>query len=142
MTNLLEKFNKAKTDETSKNKKKYTEFDVGDTIIVAYRITEGNNTRVQNFEGIVIAICTMCAYLTGLKGDPLTASTMAFATICLARLLHGFNCRSSQPLSKIGFFTFVTSIFRAINCCKIPLYAKSPCKIAPVIFPFLWIIFL
>ena len=28
---------------------------VGDTIIVAYRITEGNNTRVQNFEGIVIA---------------------------------------------------------------------------------------
>ena len=55
MTNLLEKFNKAKTAETSKNKKKYTEFDVGDTIIVAYRITEGNNTRVQNFEGIVIA---------------------------------------------------------------------------------------
>ena len=55
MTNLLEKFNKAKSEETSKNKKKYTEFDVGDTIIVAYRITEGANTRVQNFEGIVIA---------------------------------------------------------------------------------------
>ena len=58
-----------------------------------------------SYEGIVIAICTMCAYLTGLKGDPLTASTMAFATICLARLLHGFNCRSSQPLSKIGLQT-------------------------------------
>lgn len=55
MTNLLEKFNKAKSDKTAENKKKYTEFDVGDTIIVAYRITEGNSTRVQNFEGIVIA---------------------------------------------------------------------------------------
>ena len=43
----------------------------------------------------------MCAYLTGLKGDPLTASTMAFATICLARLLHGFNCRSDLPLIKL-----------------------------------------
>ena len=63
-----------------------------------------------SYEGIVIAICTMCAYLTGLKGDPLTASTMAFATICLARLLHGFNCRSHQPLTKIGFFTNRSSI--------------------------------
>lgn len=57
------------------------------------------------FEGIVIALCTMCSYLMGLKGDPLTASTMAFATICLARLLHGFNCRSDQPLTKIGVFS-------------------------------------
>lgn len=57
------------------------------------------------FEGIIIAICTMCAYLFGLKQDPLVASTMAFATICLARLLHGFNCRSNLPLTKIGLFT-------------------------------------
>lgn len=63
-----------------------------------------------SYEGIVIAICTMCAYLTGLKGDPLTASTMAFATICLARLLHGFNCRSHQPLSKIGLFSNRSSL--------------------------------
>ena len=47
----------------------------------------------------------MCAYLFGLKQDPLVASTMAFATICLARLLHGFNCRSNLPLTKIGFYT-------------------------------------
>ena len=52
----------------------------------------------------------MCAYLMGLKGDPLTASTMAFATICLARLLHGFNCRSDQPLTKIGLFSNRASI--------------------------------
>lgn len=63
------------------------------------------------FEGIIIAICTMCAYLFGLKQDPLVASTMAFATICLARLLHGFNCRSNLPLTKIGLFTNRSSIY-------------------------------
>lgn len=63
------------------------------------------------FEGIIIAICTMCAYLFGIKQDPLVASTMAFATICLARLLHGFNCRSNLPLTKIGLFTNRSSIY-------------------------------
>ena len=63
------------------------------------------------FEGIIIAICTMCAYLFGLKQDPLVASTMAFDTICLARLLHGFNCRSNLPLTKIGFYTNRSSIY-------------------------------
>ena len=58
------------------------------------------------FEGII-----MCAYLFGLKQDPLVASTMAFATICLARLLHGFNCRSNLPLTKIGFYTNRSSIY-------------------------------
>ena len=67
------------------------------------------------FEGIIIAICTMCAYLFGLKQDPLVASTMAFATICLARLLHGFNCRSNLPLTKIGFYTNRSSIYAFLN---------------------------
>ena len=53
----------------------------------------------------------MCAYLFGLKQDPLVASAMAFATICLARLLHGFNCRSNLPLTKIGFYTNRSSIY-------------------------------
>ena len=53
--NLLNKFNENQAKKTAENSKKYTEFDVGDTISVAYRITEGNNTRVQNFEGVVIA---------------------------------------------------------------------------------------
>ena len=55
------------------------------------------------FEGVVIALCTMVAYGIGLKSSAAVASTMAFATICLARLLHGFNCRSDRPLHKIGF---------------------------------------
>lgn len=53
--NLLNKFNEARSKKTAENKKKYTEFDVGDTIAVAYRITEGSNTRLQSFEGVVIA---------------------------------------------------------------------------------------
>lgn len=61
-------------------------------------------------EGILISICTMCAYMFGLQVDTLTASTMAFATICLARLLHGFNCRSNQKLRKIGLFTNKASV--------------------------------
>ncbi|MEG0592672.1 MAG: cation-translocating P-type ATPase [Coprobacillus sp.] len=63
------------------------------------------------YEGIIIGLSTMCAYLMGLKGDPLTASTMAFATICLARLLHGFNCRSDQPIYKIGLFSNKSSVY-------------------------------
>lgn len=58
-----------------------------------------------SYDGFIIAICTMCAYLTGLKSNPLSASTMAFATICIARLLHGFNCRSDKPITEIGLFS-------------------------------------
>ena len=35
----------------------------------------------------------------------LTASTMAFATLCLARLFHGFNCRGKGSIFKLGVFS-------------------------------------
>ncbi|MGB9911120.1 MAG: 50S ribosomal protein L19 [Microgenomates group bacterium] len=35
---------------------KDTTFKVGDTVIVSQKIIEGGKTRIQNFEGIVIAI--------------------------------------------------------------------------------------
>ncbi len=57
-------------------------------------------------EGLVIAICTIVAFRFGLKtGDAGVASTMAFATLCLARLFHGFNCRARESIYKIGLFT-------------------------------------
>ena len=57
-------------------------------------------------EGMVIAIGTITAFHVGLvSGDPITASTMAFATLCLSRLLHGFNSRSKHGLIKIGLFS-------------------------------------
>lgn len=63
------------------------------------------------YEGVVIALCTMCTYFIGLKDEPLAASTMAFMTICLARLLHGFNCRSEQSLVQIGIFSNLYSLY-------------------------------
>jgi Ca2+-transporting ATPase len=53
------------------------------------------------FEGIVICIFTMLSYFVGLRVNDLTASTMAFGTLCLARLFHGFNSRSTLPLHKL-----------------------------------------
>jgi len=67
-----------------------------------------------SYEGIIIAICTMCSYFMGLRHDPLSASTMAFATICLARLFHGFNCRSQLPLTQIGIFSNHFTIYAFI----------------------------
>lgn len=57
-------------------------------------------------EGLLIASATLVAFHIGLTtGDHLLASTMAFSTLCLARLFHGFNSRSKYSLFKIGFFT-------------------------------------
>ena len=62
-------------------------------------------------QGGLIAICTMVAFHIGLKsGGAVMASTMAFATLTLARLFHGFNCRSDQSIFKIGFLTNISSI--------------------------------
>lgn len=52
--------------------------------------------------GVLIGIVTLGAYYIGLSRDALTASTMAFATLTLARLFHGFNCRSEASIFKIG----------------------------------------
>lgn len=57
------------------------------------------------FEGIVITIFTLFAFYIGLKSGKEVASTMAFSTLCLARLFHGFNCRGKQSIFKLGLFT-------------------------------------
>lgn len=57
-------------------------------------------------EGLLIAAVTIIAFQRGLAtGDTMVASTMAFATLCLSRLFHGFNCRSRESLFKIGLFS-------------------------------------
>ncbi len=66
------------------------------------------------FEGIIIALCTMCSYFMGLKYNSLSASTMAFSTMCIARLLHGFNCRDKHSLFQIGFFSNKASLYAFI----------------------------
>ncbi|MCQ2052003.1 MAG: 50S ribosomal protein L19 [Bacteroidaceae bacterium] len=39
------------------NENKFPEFKAGDTVTVAYRITEGNKERIQLYRGVVIKIC-------------------------------------------------------------------------------------
>lgn len=62
-------------------------------------------------QGGLIGICTMIAYHIGLaSGNHALASTMAFATLTLARLFHGFNCRSDKSIFKIGFRSNPSSV--------------------------------
>ena len=81
-------------------------------------ILTGRVMRDILFQGLLMAVCTMCAYQVGLAGELLPdtlsgtfsqnaglASTMAFSTLTLARLFHGFNCRSRRSLFRLGLFT-------------------------------------
>ncbi len=62
-------------------------------------------------QGALIAACTMTSYHTGMvTGSEVAASTMAFSTLTLARLFHGFNCRSGHSILKIGFKSNLWSI--------------------------------
>jgi len=49
-------------------------------------------------EGLVIGVMTIIAFYIGLMRGDDVASTMAFATLCLSRLVHGFNCKSGKPV--------------------------------------------
>ena len=74
------------------------------------------------FYGILIALSTGVAFLTGLgmlpspaflgayATGPVCGCTMAFATLCLARLWHGFNCRGKQNIFALGLTTNVWTI--------------------------------
>lgn len=62
-------------------------------------------------QGALIAAATMGAYYTGIKVSPKKAATMAFATLTIARLFHGFNCRSKNSIFKIGLLSNRFSIF-------------------------------
>ncbi len=63
------------------------------------------------FQGGLIAVCTMLAYHAGMEtGGAGVASTMAFITLTLARLFHGFNCRSRHSIVRLGLFSNMWSV--------------------------------
>lgn len=81
--------------------------------------------------GGLIATVTKTAYYKGLAVDPMTASTMAFATLTFARLFHGFNCRSEFSLFKIGITgnmwsvaAFVTGVLLLAFVLFVPFMQK------------------
>ena len=67
-------------------------------------------------EGLLIAIFTLIAFYIGLQSNnKLVPATMAFSTLCLARLFHGFNCRGKQSIFKLGLFSNKYSIYAFVT---------------------------
>lgn len=80
-------------------------------------------------EGALIAVATMTAFHLGLSSSAQMASTMAFATLTLARLFHGFNCRGEKSIFKLGLGT---------NKYSVLAFLAGVCFLAIVLFvPFL-----
>ena len=54
------------------------------------------------YSGIIISIATISAFLLGYfyqgAHSAGAAMTMAFATLCMSRLFHGFSCKSEKPI--------------------------------------------
>lgn len=51
------------------------------------------------YSGVIIAAATIVAYIIGYRtaGSPL-GMTMAFATLCMSRLFHGFSAKADEPV--------------------------------------------
>lgn len=76
-------------------------------------------------QGGLIATATMAAFYIGLPESAALASTMAFATLTLARLFHGFNCRSRSSIFRIGL---------ASNRYSIGAFISGLCLLTLVLF--------
>lgn len=82
--------------------------------------------------GILITVSTVFAYHIGYGSgkNGVSASTMAFGTLCLARLFHCFNCRGKKPVNVLGFTSnsfslvafFAGIAFLAVALFAAPLY--------------------
>ena len=68
-------------------------------------ILTGTFLQRVGIEGSVIGIVTMGAFLVGYQGgNTKLASTMAFGVLCLSRLIHGYNCKSTKPICSVKQF--------------------------------------
>lgn len=77
------------------------------------------------YEGLIIFSGVMTAYFIGLQTSNLMASTMAFSTLCLSRLLHGFSSRGNAPFWKLGknessIYAFLTGAVLLVLILFIP----------------------
>ncbi|MDO5522174.1 MAG: cation-translocating P-type ATPase [bacterium] len=65
--------------------------------------------------GSMIAIVTLIAYYVGMKDSPAMATTMAFSTLVLARLFHGFNCRGRKCIFRLGIKSNLYSLWAFLS---------------------------
>ncbi len=54
MTNILDKFNEQQV-QSLKSNREFPNYNVGDNVKVSYRILESDSSRIQIFEGVIIA---------------------------------------------------------------------------------------
>ena len=88
--------------------------------------------RDITIQGLLIGIFTMISYYIGLNiGNHGHAMTMAFSTLCLARLFHGFNCRGKKSIFGLGVFNnkfswiaFITGVLLVNMVLLIPMLQK------------------
>ena len=67
-------------------------------------------TALMFGQGALIAVSVIIAFFIGIEISENAAMTMAFATLTLARLFHGFNCRSSRSIFRLGLLTNIYSV--------------------------------
>ena len=67
-------------------------------------------TALMFGQGALIAVSVIIAFFIGIEISETAAMTMAFATLTLARLFHGFNCRSSRSIFRLGLLTNIYSV--------------------------------
>ena len=74
--------------------------------------------------GVLISAVVTAAYLIGLTVSSGLACAMAFTSLCIARLFHGFNCRGDKSIAKLGILSnkFMLLAFAAgiaFLCCAV-----------------------
>lgn len=77
--------------------------------------------------GVLIALAVMMSYFIGSTVSAELACAMAFSTLCIARLFHGFNCRSDKSIFRLGITTnkfsllaFVAGMLFLVSALFIP----------------------
>ncbi len=69
--------------------------------------------------GLIIGAATIASFLIGNRTSAEAAMTMAFATLCSARLFHGFSCKKNRAVifskdmfsNKFGIIAFLAGMF-------------------------------
>lgn len=65
-------------------------------------LLSGDLVKRIGLQGLLIAVPVMTAFYLGYRTGTAEAMTMAFATLTLARLFHGFNCREDRSILRMG----------------------------------------
>lgn len=65
-------------------------------------LLSGDLVKRIGLQGLLIAVPVMTAFYQGCRTGTAEAMTMAFATLTLARLFHGFNCRENRSILRMG----------------------------------------